>query len=49
MPETWPPVDRGPTGEEIRTGQAVVNDDGTVSWSPTEADFYWADHVGEET
>lgn len=37
--QTWPPTGRPPTPDEIATGLAVINEDGSVSWSPTNADL----------
>lgn len=41
--ESWPPVGRGPTEQELADGVAIVHDDGTVSWSPLVNDDDWTD------
>lgn len=47
VPTPWPPLDRGPTDEELANGSAVLNEDGSTSWSPTNADFDWTSEQEE--
>ncbi|WP_430786889.1 hypothetical protein [Actinoplanes sp. G11-F43] len=44
---TWPPQGRPPTAQELADGRAVEHDDGTFSWSPTNADFNWSSRAEE--
>jgi hypothetical protein len=41
-PDAWPPVGREPTAEELESGVAVANEDGSTSWCPANDDD-WTD------